>query len=108
MIDKTKDYILYGIVIFVLYFIFKGKQVATVSAKLGPDIIGNDKEFDYAVCGVSINVINKGLPVRVCIDPVTGIEHPIEEYPAGGSYGQIVYLRDKDQISRSNILNGAQ
>jgi hypothetical protein len=113
MTDQTKDYILYGIVILALYFIFKGKQSGVVSATLGSyDASGKAKfpadltnEFDYAICGISADVIKNGLPIRVCIDPATNIEYPVEAYPQG-NYGQVIFLRDKLQIARSNLING--
>lgn len=112
MTDQTKDYILYGVILLVFYFIFKGKQTGVVTSKLGtydskgnPSFPVSNPEFDYAVCGVSSDVIKHGLPIRVCIDPATDNEYPVSEYPQG-NYGQVIFLTDPNQIDRSNTLNG--
>lgn len=103
MTDINKDYILFGITILVLYLLLKGKVTTEVSSKIIP--YGNNNEFDYAVCGVSSDVIKNNLPIRICIDPSTGMEYPVGEYPQG-NYGQVIFLTAKDQIARSNLING--
>jgi hypothetical protein len=98
MTNSTKNLILYAGVIIVLYLILRTKQTAVVTASLGSyDKLGNpsfpndNKPFDYAVCGISADIIKNGLPIRVCIDPDTGKEYSVEQYPKG-DYGQVVYL----------------
>src|SRR5258708_9567012 len=103
MTDTNKDYILFGVVILVLFLLFKGKVTTEVSSKIIP--YGTNNEFDYAVCGVSADVIRNGLPIKICIDPNTGKEYPSSDYPSG-NYGQVVFLKDRQQIARSNLING--
>ena len=103
MTDANKNYILFGVVIFALYFVFKGKVTTEVSSKIIP--YGNNNEFDYAVCGISSDIVKNNLPIKVCIDPATGKEYPVQDYPTG-NYGQVIFLKDKQQIARSNLING--
>jgi hypothetical protein len=105
MNDKTKDFILYGAIILIFLYLLRGKQIAVVTVKINPPIDNTGTEFDYSVCGISPDVIKNGLPIKYCIDPGTGLEHSVSDYPNGNT-GQVVFLRDQTLVDRSNTLNG--
>lgn len=105
MSDNTKIAI-FAIVIMLL--LYSKKLTEVVTAKVGgvsvPSNLGTS-DFDYSVCGIAPQIAQNGLPIMVCIDPQTGTEYPIQEYPNNGDAAQILFLRDNTQIARSILLN---